>query len=108
MLTVVIRARSTARRRFPRWTAARRRRIDELAAPNPHRDCDYEPHRDMRRGFLPQGLSNTSPQTGVVRRPVLYVGQVSDKPKRKRPLGKEGLTDGSQPRPARRPWPMLP
>ena len=38
----------------------------------------------MARGFLPQGLSNTCPQTGALRSVVASRGQVSNKPKRKR------------------------
>lgn len=82
MLTAVVRAPPTARRCFPRWTSARGQRIGELAASNPHSDRVFDNHRDMRRGFLPQGLSNTCPQAGVMRRPVLLAGQMSDKPKR--------------------------
>jgi hypothetical protein len=37
----------------------------------------------MARGFLPQGLSNTCPQTGAMRSVVTTHGQVSNKPKRK-------------------------
>jgi hypothetical protein len=36
----------------------------------------------MARGFLPQGLSNTCPQTGAMRSVVTTHGQVSNKPKR--------------------------
>jgi hypothetical protein len=41
-------------------------------------------HRATARGFLPQGLSNTCPQTGAMRRVVASHGQVSNKPKRNR------------------------
>ena len=43
-------------------------------------------HRGLARGFLPQGLSNTCPQTGAMRRVVSMRGQVSNKPKRNRSL----------------------
>jgi hypothetical protein len=43
----------------------------------------------MARSFLPQGLSNTCPQTGVMPTVVAPRGQVSNKPKRKRALAEE-------------------
>jgi hypothetical protein len=86
MLTVVVRAPPTARRRYPRSKAARWQRIGELTESNPHSGRAFDNHRDMRRGFLPQGLSNTCPQAGTTRRPVVLAGQMSDKPKRLRPL----------------------
>jgi len=37
----------------------------------------------VARGFLPQGLSDTCPNTGAMRSVVASRGQVSNKPKRK-------------------------
>ena len=62
------------------------RRISAAAASNRHSRRALDNRRLVRRGFLPRGLSNTCPQAGVLRRPVLRDGQVSDKPKLDRSL----------------------
>ena len=59
----------------------------------PGRACSR--HRGVARGFLPQGLSNTCPQTGVMRRVVAMRGQVSNKPKWRTNLNGTGRSPNS-------------
>jgi len=95
MPMAAVRAPPTVRWCCPRWTA-RGQRISEFATSNPHSDRAVDNHRHLRSGFLPQGLSNTCPQAGTTRRPVLLAGQVSDKPKRERKFVKDRSAAGQR------------
>ena len=50
------------------------------SASNRHSRIGCDDHRGMARGFLPRGLSDTSPQIRAMRGIVPSHGQVSDNP----------------------------